>query len=100
MAEIKLTQISKLTLDNVSMITIHSTYGSLRRAMGTKTVVTVPAVTKDASGNSIIPAVPTLYYVKEVDPDTKVSTWATHALSADINEFLLFKSTDDDSSAA
>lgn len=82
MNNVNLTPLTKLTVDDVKKLTIHSTRSSIRRAAAVKQMVTVPATDE----------VPTLYYIKEVHPKTKEISWSIHALSAEVSKFLLMQS--------
>lgn len=86
METVNLTPIKELTLDNVNQLVIHTTRSSIRRAAAVKPMVSYPATDK----------VPALYYVQEIDPETKEQSWSIHALSVEVSKFLLLKSIGED----
>jgi hypothetical protein len=93
--EIKaLEPITKLTVDDVKKLAIHSTYSGLRRACAVKPSQMVPASEE----------VPTLWYVLDYDPmdpdNLERQEWRAHALSAEISRFLLMKSVEGEESGS
>lgn len=82
MEKINLEPLKKLTVEDVQRLTIHATRSSIRRAGAVKPMTVVPGTEE----------VPTLYYVQEMNPDTKEVEWSIHALSADVTRFLLLQS--------
>jgi hypothetical protein len=90
---IKLEPITKLTVDDVKKLMIHSTFSGIRRACSVRPSQMVPA-TED---------VPTLWYVLDfdsTDPDNlEKQSWKAHALSAEVSRFLLLKSVEGEESS-
>lgn len=88
----KLEPITKLTVDDVKKLAIHSTFSGIRRACAVKPSQMVPASEE----------VPTLWYVLEVDPmdpeNVDKQEWRAHALSAEVSRFLLMKSVEGEES--
>jgi hypothetical protein len=90
MEMINLEPLKELTVEDVQRLVIHATRSSIRRAGAVKPMVVVAASEK----------VPTLYYVQEMNPETKEVEWSIHALSADVTRFLLLQSVNSANSGA